>query len=320
MSQINLRKNLPFVSIEYIGGLGNQLFGLFTAANIAINHKIPLYIIDSESSPSITPRKTYWHETKLFQENWLIEKGILVKELPDNNLETEIIAEPENHIPFDLDTAVRNNVIIDNKNIILRGYWQSPRYFSENLNKIIEFLGINLSEIDTNIDSDKTSTPIKVAIHIRHGDYIRFGHIFHILNNEYYQKTVAHIARRITQTMRRPFKIEFEIYTDYFTMSKNSRLPDDEFIRFTRSFFDRIDKAYMGLYFGGFTAKIISNPDMNEIDEFIRMISCDHHIIANSTFSWWAAYLSNVVKYKSVEKHESHYVYSVAKWFRDGHN
>jgi hypothetical protein len=69
MSQNNLAKKLPFVSIEYIGGLGNQLFGIFTAANIAINYKIPLYIIDSESSPSITPRKTYWNETKLFHEN-----------------------------------------------------------------------------------------------------------------------------------------------------------------------------------------------------------------------------------------------------------
>jgi hypothetical protein len=191
MNSSEHQKMKPYVSIQYSGGLGNQLFGLFTAANIAITHDISLHIIDNHESPSVTPRKTYWKDTRLFTHNHLYTSGILITELPNNHLTTLYIDEPENYVFFDKLDEIVANAIKSQHNIILRkGYWQSQRYFAHNISRIINFLG--MKDIITNYklrlippqpDRDcRGRKIIRVAIHIRQGDYMCLAHIFNVLN------------------------------------------------------------------------------------------------------------------------------------------
>lgn len=92
-----------------------------------------------------------------------------------------------------------------------------------------------------------------VSIHFRRGDYSNNQKMHPLLNSEYYYN-----ALDLIQNYSQVF-----VFTD-------STIPDNFKIK---------------------NVKIINLN--NDYDEFCFMSSCDHNIIANSTFSWWAAYLNN---------------------------
>jgi len=89
-------------------------------------------------------------------------------------------------------------------------------------------------------------------LHIRRGDYLKYPTIHPVLEFEYYKKALSHI---------KDYSCLY-IFTD-------SELPGN-FV------FDN--------------AKIIKCE--NDYEDFFIMANCDYNVIANSTFSWWAAYLN----------------------------
>ena len=137
-------------------------------------------------------------------------------------------------------------------------YYQSEKYFIEAKDQVLkEFtlknpLSLAAQEIAKNIDSNS------VSIHIRRGDYVNNTH-HPLCNLEYYYKALHHIKTNITNP-------HFFIFSDDIQWAKDNLQMHD--------------------------ATFVSNGDLSEVEELVLMGRCQHNIIANSTFSWWAAYLN----------------------------
>lgn len=108
------------------------------------------------------------------------------------------------------------------------------------------------------------------SIHVRRGDYVN-------LTNEYAQLDLNNYYNKAIESLSDDTEM-FVIFSDDINWCKN--------------------------IFKG--SKFIFSESGDEIEDFTKMISCKNNIIANSTFSWWAAYLN---------QHPEKNVVAPSKWF-----
>jgi hypothetical protein len=171
----------------------------------------------------------------------------------------------------------------DQKNIILSGYWQSESYFLGIRDILLSEISpkdkirFEYDDVKSKIDSSES-----VAIHIRRGDYVSnplSATLHGVLPFRYYQNAVNHIKLNLSH----PY---FFVFSDDIPWVKNH--------------FDSRGENY--IFIDGVK-------DSNAIEELELMRSCKHHIIANSSFSWWGAWLG-------VWKDQI--VVSPRGWFADG--
>ena len=163
------------------------------------------------------------------------------------------------------DTYFNNEILSEQRNIILDGYWQSEEYFKDIRDIILDDLTL-LSNPDK--ENKKMLKRINksnaVCIHIRRTDFVSDPLLqkFHgNLTPNYYKKAIGSICDRITDP-------EFYIFSD-----------DPEWCK--RNIFTNRPHTYVD----------INGPD--KAPEDLRLMSaCKHFIIANSSFSWWAAWLA----------------------------
>jgi hypothetical protein len=153
--------------------------------------------------------------------------------------------------------------IRDNTNI--HGWFQSPKYFHEIKNELIEILKFkkNLLDVAENLWNFLNLKKPCVSIHVRRGDYVQ-NPIHPLCEKEYYEK-----AKKIFKNH------QFLVFSDDPNWCKKNM------------------------------KEIVVNSG-NDLVDFILMNKCDHHIIANSTFSWWAAWLN---------KSKKNIVVAPKKWF-----
>ena len=159
----------------------------------------------------------------------------------------------------------------------LDGYWQSTKYFLKYEKAISEDFQFNNSIFDEYGDLiDKIVKVNSVAIHLRRGDYVsdRQTNLVHgALDVEYYIDAVDFISDK-------------QLNPHYFVFSD-----DPEWVQANLSTIKPI--TYMGKL----------NPDV--VDLYLMSV-CKHQIVANSTFSWWAAWLN---------KNPDKIVVAPKKWF-----
>lgn len=148
---------------------------------------------------------------------------------------------------------------------LLLGYWQSERYFSHISEEIrAEFRLIeSLDRTDPHLVDHITSTE-SIAVHVRRGDYVSVpratrGH--GILGPAYYRNALSELARQ---------GVEGEIF----------------------GFSDEPDWCRDHLDFGRPTTWLPANREAPERD-LMLFAACRHHVIANSSFSWWGAWLGD---------------------------
>lgn len=163
-----------------------------------------------------------------------------------------------NNIPnllgiFD-DYIFRHNSFDDNLNYYLDGYWQSEKYFSE----ISDIIRNDFSPNEIQLDK-LNKTPLintnSVSIHIRRTDYVSSNGYHPVQTIEYYTKAL-------------------DIIGEY----------DYIFI-----FSDDIQWCKENLQF----KNMIFMEGFDDIEDMWLMSLCKHNIIANSSFSWWGAWLNN---------------------------
>ncbi|MCA6436733.1 MAG: alpha-1,2-fucosyltransferase [Bacteroidetes bacterium] len=150
--------------------------------------------------------------------------------------------------------------------IYLDGYWGDQKYFELNYDRFKNDFEIN-EELDLDNYSLKNEIINKnsIGIHVRRGDYLLHKELFTILDKEYYEKAIEFVKSKVNNPV-------FYVFSDDRAGAKellNNLLVNDKVIFVNNN---NGSKDYLDL-------------------ELMR--SCKHFIMANSTFSWWAAWLSS---------------------------
>ena len=235
------------ISILLQGGLGNQLFQLFTAISYALDQKekivIPTEKIDGHNRP------TYWTSLlKRLKES--VEKVDIKK--------VQKLAEAGFHYtPLPLVP-----------NVMLVGYFQSYKYFEKHYDVIYKKLNFNIEQ--ETIRSKYLTMNDTISLHFRIGDYTNLQLHHNILKDDYY-------IRAIREIIRRTKKSNWNII--YFCEEKDN-LPVKQRLY-------KIKKSFPELEFHK------ADDTMEDWEQLLLMSCSNPNIIANSAFSWWAAYLNS---------------------------
>lgn len=167
-------------------------------------------------------------------------------------------------------------------NTYLDGYWQSERYFCDFAEVIRSDFSFSMAPSLKNAEwLDHINDVMSVSVHVRRGDYVhdpQANYVHGTCSLEYYEQAISCMRERL------------DIDPVLFVFSD-----DPEWVM------KHINIRRYSHYF-------ITNNDANTNYEDLRlMANCKHHIIANSTFSWWGAWLN-----LSTEK----IVVAPRRWFR----
>jgi hypothetical protein len=160
--------------------------------------------------------------------------------------------------------------------VYLDGYWQSERYFKDFETEIRNDFtlakppGQAVQKWFHAIGKSRNS----VSLHVRRGDYVSnqaTSQHHGSCDRAYYEKAVVEIAQRLNERSSAKGKGKVSIPTIFV-------------------FSDDIAWAKANLAFPCPTF-FVSAPGLEAFEEMVLMSACRHHVIANSTFSWWGAWL-----------------------------
>ena len=251
------------ISVNILGGLGNQLFQICAMIAYCINTNREFILPYIKLRHADTDRPTYWNS--MFDG---LEKYTNVNKPEFSN---EIILRfHEQHYCQQHNNAIHIDPSIDN--VLLSGYFQSYLYFKNEYPRIYEMLDIdNKKTIITHpqIDNKEDERP-SISIHFRLGDYVFKKCCHPVLPLDYYQRSIQYIIDTVPNSI-------------------HSRI----FVFFEQADYDYVSNAVdqFKTHFPNTVEFILMEPE-DDWKQLIFMSKCDHHIIANSTFSWWGAVLS----------------------------
>ena len=259
---------MSIVVSRITSGLGNQLFQYALARSLAVQNNASLYFDLSYYN------QTYATDTvRLFKlHNFAIDYRVLstspyqyvskaTKLLPNRTLKplVEFVAEKQFHFSPDVFRATARFVTLE-------GFWQSERYFGRHSDVIRRELTFRRQTGPTferyKYEIEHTEHP--VSLHIRRGDYVNhpeFSQSFGFVGLDYYQKAVAFLTER---------------------------LPTARFFIFS----DDADWVKQNLMIANPHTFVTNTGTDADLDDLQLMSRCQHHIIANSSFSWWGAWLN----------------------------
>jgi hypothetical protein len=268
------------------GGLGNQLFQYAAARSLAHIHKT-IVKLDTTAYYHGGPRQYELCHFNI-QENvanpWEINKLIKAKQNRFQKLlHLLLYSHPKlspNHVKYN---KIQYNPGFFQlpDNIYLEGYWPSENYFG-NIKDIIrrEFTFKQpLDETNQKL-ADQIAAANSVSIHIRHGDYSadpKATQSHGLCSMQYYHDCIKYI----TQKVDNPY---FFVFSDQPDWCK-----------------DNLKLSHPAVY-------ISHNTGLKSCEDMRLMSLCKHNITANSTFSWWAAWLNS---------NPQKIVFAPEKWFAD---
>ncbi len=163
------------------------------------------------------------------------------------------------------DTLVYDPTVLLSPKPYINGYWQDERYFKDiesEIRKTFQFKGVDEKNMKI---ADEMHSCNSVSLHIRRGDYAAYG--MTLIGKDYYQKAIEYIMKKVETPM-------FYIFSDDKEESMNII-------------------ANLGIKY----IFIDGNNGKDSYKDMFLMSQCSHNIIANSSFSWWGAWLnSNPIK------------------------
>lgn len=245
-----------FLEIKLAGGLGNQLFQYAFARRICVKNNIPFLLFNTDSYEDESLGRTFGLRHMNIKGSEI--KNRQVKKIFSRNSKyNRIVSALHLYEQIEENGFVLQQ--IERKTGFLTsvtGYWQSASYFNDIRALLLK--EILPTQIPTYPGWIKEQTT--VAIHVRRTDYLqeaRYG----FLGSLYYARAISYMKSQFTNPL-------FIVFSDDMEWCRQE-FKEEDFL-----FFD--DKAWHADYL-----------------QLHLMSKCTHQIIANSTFSWWGAWLNS---------------------------
>lgn len=274
------------IIVKLKGGLGNQMFQYSIGRQLAIHYQTTLkldtgfYNSAKEITDITTPRNYQLYNfclnvaeaTEKDLARYSQKKNIAGK-LTQFFSGAKLLHEPA----FIFDP----NFIEYGGNCYLEGYWQSEMYFKNISGVIRNDFNFRPSVKEKNaVMAAKINACNSVSIHIRRGDYFtnpQTNQYHGVCSKEYYLSAIERMRQETD-------------YPHFFFFSDDIRWVQNNF---------PVNNQF---------TIVNANDAANAAGDLYLMSLCRHHIIANSSFSWWGAWLNSYTNKK---------VIAPAKWFNN---
>lgn len=187
--------------------------------------------------------------------------------------------------------------VLEKSPAYLTGYFQSEKYFEDIREEVLKaftfkpviYNGLN-DELKNKILAclEAEEHTLAVSLHIRRGDYLANSEVYGgICTKEYYLKAVSLIKERYPEAVFYVFSNDSDYVCSWLekTFPGNvGKIPENT---------PKADKENAWERLKGCFVPVWDVPEELGYLDMMLMSRCRHHIIANSSFSWWGAYLNN---------------------------
>lgn len=259
------------IIVRLMGGLGNQMFQYAAARNLAIKGKTELKI-DISAVLDRSPRKNFTfrdYELDVFKLDAEIATDAEIREYLPEKLNfsfrvfqrlglTKVIKE--------VGQNVNSRFFLFPSEAYLWGYWQNQIYFNDIAPQIFEDFTLKeelihsiLAETKERLINDNS-----VAVHIRRGDYVSNS----VINQRHGSCTIEYYQQAISRMQ--------------------GKVKDPVFYVFS----DDLEWARKSLSINAPSVFIEDREHKRSFEDLYLMSLCKHNIIANSSYSWWGAWLN----------------------------
>lgn len=262
------------LSCVIMGGLGNQIFQIFTIIALSIKLKRS-FIFPKKKLTGDKRQDIYWNT--FFKE---LEKDTF--DFSINKLRLPMYKETTFHYNPDIQT---HPVITSPLNgVMLFGYFQSYKYFEKETSQIIKYLKIDeKKQLMKSILNSVCGNKKTISLHFRLGDYKSLSQHYTSIGIDYYANSILHILKSFDNMSADCIVLYFCEDNDVEEVEVKIEYLRN---RFPSIMFQRAPTSYMD--------KNSNNAPIHIEDwqSMLLMSCCNYNIIANSTFSWWSAYFN----------------------------
>lgn len=257
------------VLVQLNGGLGNQLFQYALGRKIALDRNTVPRFETSAFRTQSREYKLHYFQVKgspaseqevgrflRWEQNPRLNKAYTLFNSKRPYYRHLIV--DEQSVPFD------KNIFKVPKNVFLRGYWQSEKYFSDIADILRQDLMLKTPLSGLNLEmAKKIQSSLSVSLHVRRGDYAHDTATYQthgLLSLDYYRAAISYLL---------------------------ALFPDASFFLFS----DDIPWIRENLKINAPHCYVDHNTCQTDVEDLRLMSLCKHHITANSSFSWWGAWL-----------------------------
>jgi hypothetical protein len=258
---------MNLIVIELSGGLGNQLFQYAIGRALAVRNKAELKL-----DPSFFENYE-WHEYSLNPFN--IEAKFVSQKETDrlNSLQSDPLNRVKRKFFKVQPVFIKEESLLFKPEYLhikspayLSGHWQSEDYFIDYEDLIRREFQVRIApSLKNKALLDDIRSRNAVSLHIRRGNFVEVEEVSKVhgtCSMEYYRAAIEHVVSQVSSP-------EFYIFSDDIPWAKENL---------------RMKHVHHFVDF---------NTDKTDYEDLRLMYHCRHHIIANSTFSWWGAWLND---------------------------
>ena len=273
------------IIVKLIGGLGNQMFQYAVGRHLAMKNKCMLKLDTSGFKDYKLRNYDLGHFN--IQENIATSEDLSRVTFPSDkwickigkHLRTKYTDIPQIQYINEQTYNFTLEILTLGDNTYLDGYWQSEKYFSDITGVIRdEFIVKNKPDPINESYLGEIRDCESISVHVRRGDYVSnptTARVHGFLGSKYYYDAINAILERVDNP-------HFFIFSDDPEWAEKNIKPDAPIT-------------------------CVKHNGAKNYEDLRLMSTCKYHIIANSSFSWWGAWLSS---------NKDRFVIAPRRWFK----